>query len=595
MRKSFDKGSKINCRDIYLVFGIHLLIRRITMDKNTSLEASVFHAISLIILLALLLAFLPIKDVIAQDANPEAIIKNLEYWNGPVGFDIYLTLDVNHALNQSVWIAIWFKDQYGNGVVHGGNDPKYGDVAGFLTCQQEVVPGYEITLYDSYLMQIPYEEFPEKVDQLYAVINVTMNGQLIGYYESSQPINFSAKTTDDFFHYDNDDDQDGLDNQFEFGIMSDFKPKLVYDEEEYNILVDQDPQDFDQGNGVEFLYQVSPASCKLTGSGDAEYASFAAAEPYPQTVLLTIVAIYPYDYLPWKNKYDLLDWDEEDIFVHYGDLEQYRICLDKGNTHAQYEYKFIHIRRHGSDHIYTPDELETEFNNTSDHEVLYISEGKHATYGSADECEDGAPWYQEFGWDEDCDEGKIIWPDSDASFNVGEYTEGRTQTLADYKISDVFAASAIGDGKQYFEENVWVSESLAPVDRYNYFCGGSYIDDYYSDHHVKSFYWDNNCSGSLSAKWWHRNQPYMYSAMGESCLQLDTDRFGSDYLYIELPNPDPNECAKACVSDENCVTFAYVPPGTQGNTALCYLKNEAPTPAYMAGVVSGLRKNCMEN
>ncbi|NMB93133.1 MAG: hypothetical protein GYA26_02845 [Flexilinea flocculi] len=78
------------------------------------------------------------------------------------------------------------------------------------------------------------------------------------------------------------------------------------------------------------------------------------------------------------------------------------------------------------------------------------------------------------------------------------------------------------------------------------------------------------------------------------CMQYDTDRFGSDYMSFQMTLADPNQCATACVADGDCVSYAYVPPGMQAEKAICYLKNSAPDPYYMQGVVSGLRSACLE-
>ena len=584
------------------------------MCEKHPLKTNYFIAKSFFIVFTLLIAFTPIQEAHAQDTNPEAIIHNLKYNNGPVGFDIYLTMDINNAANQSVWVAIWFKDENGNGIVHAGGNYQYRDVAGFLTSQQEALPAYEYTRYESFEIHIPYEEFPGDVDQLFAIINVTLNGQMIGYYESSEPINFSPKSVEDYFPYDNDDDQDGLNNQFEFNIMNTIKPKFVYDEEEHNILLGQDPDDFEQLKGVVYLYQVSPASCKLDSGGNAVYASFSNLEDKqsPSTVLLTIVAIYPYDYLPWKNKWGV-KWGEDDYLAHHGDVETLKICL-RNNSNNIYELDFIHVRRHGGDHTYRHGDLEWEFYNTSDHPVLYVSEGKHATYASEDECEDAMPWYQEAGWDEDCGGGKEIWPIAydkinNVYYNVGEYSPGKALTLDDFGLSEHFKNTASHIGSSYVNEYIWTPYFEDKNNRQAYFCGGIDINDFTGSHNVIPLVYDaENCPGGLHGKWWQlaavaSADTSMDIPTGTTtnsttttgvCMEQDTDRYGSDYTYFELPNPDPNECVEACVKDTNCVSYAYVPPGLQADSALCYLKNTAPSPSPMVRVISGLRSNCLK-
>lgn len=73
-------------------------------------------------------------------------------------------------------------------------------------------------------------------------------------------------------------------------------------------------------------------------------------------------------------------------------------------------------------------------------------------------------------------------------------------------------------------------------------------------------------------------------------MQLNTDRPGKDYKGIELAEPNPCECMKACFNDSQCRAYTYVKPGVQGEKARCWLKNEIPAPVQNNDGIRGGKK-----
>jgi hypothetical protein len=390
-----------------------------------------------------------------------------------------------------------------------------------------------------------------------------------------------------------DDDKDGLNNQFEFGIMNKFTPKFIFDEEEHNILLNQNPSSFDQRKGVAYLYQVSPVACSLDFAGDTTKAVYKPltllTDLYPDTVLLTIIALYPYDYLPYNTVFT----SEEDVFAHNGDVETIRICLLEGNP-AVYDLYFLHVRRHGHDAIYGKNDLTWVFYNTTNHPVLYVSEGKHATYTSKSECENAVDDLEWLPWEEHCGEGKEIWPIAYDSyknfyFNVGEYEPFKSVTLEDFGLADHFKETATYMGAGYSPEYIWTPFYQNPSNRQAHFCGGKNKADFYGAHDVITpGYSAENCPGAIAGELWVAKN----TATLHPCFEFEYDRKGSDYRSFGLAKPDPFLCMAACIEDSNCASFSYVQAGLVSTSAMCYLKNSEPFPNKATGIISGVRRHC---
>lgn len=71
--------------------------------------------------------------------------------------------------------------------------------------------------------------------------------------------------------------------------------------------------------------------------------------------------------------------------------------------------------------------------------------------------------------------------------------------------------------------------------------------------------------------------------------ESNTDRPGSDYRNLELPQPDPGLCQQECARDGRCKAYVYVRPGVQGQAARCWLKESVPGTRSDSCCVSGVK------
>ncbi|MBC8505409.1 MAG: hypothetical protein ISR58_08965 [Anaerolineales bacterium] len=305
-----------------------------------------------------------------------------------------------------------------------------------------------------------------------------------------------------------DIDGDGISDDTELWIAESFMPVYEFDYEEHNILK-VGSISIRENRDVMFLWQVSPVKCGVKATSGAirfyletldSNASLPSWIENSESMLLTVVATYPYDYVP----FDLTT--EQDIFTHYGDTERVRLCITK--EESNYSLLFAQINRHHETAYYVSSDL-TIIDNS--HPYLFVSEGKHATFASDAECEgsvsalhifhvenpfDKEEWKEGFsgaGWDEDCDGGPVIRPSVVASLNVGEYepnTGVYTNHLGNSQLSSLFPG-----------EVVWNPDTRG---RGSVFCGGYDIelDDYSEKYEVITGYNSPWCSGTLDSKWW---------------------------------------------------------------------------------------------
>ncbi len=305
-----------------------------------------------------------------------------------------------------------------------------------------------------------------------------------------------------------DFDRDCISDEAEFLFTEYYMPVFEYDEDEHNIVTDQPEGEFNQWNGVIFLHQVSPVNCYLWSNANGGHTIYYDPLEWwndnglPGKVLLTVVATYQYDYVPIDPSFlvDPLSFaGEQDRLSHYGDTEVVRICLADDNGDGNYEVDFVHTVRHHHDYVYLPHELEWE----GSHPYMYVSEGKHATYASKDECEGSVSWYEDFAWREDCGEGPIVRPYPGLEqfpgnyLNVGEYDRGKNLSLDDMGIADYFG------GWHY--EAVWTKYENDESRRAFRFCGGYNVNDA-NGTNWNAGYPSKNCSGGLDSKWWKRPQ-----------------------------------------------------------------------------------------
>ena len=68
-----------------------------------------------------------------------------------------------------------------------------------------------------------------------------------------------------------------------------------------------------------------------------------------------------------------------------------------------------------------------------------------------------------------------------------------------------------------------------------------------------------------------------------------TDRPGMDFRNFDLPEPRPELCRDACLSDPLCRAFTYVKPGYQGSNPRCWLKHGVPSAQNRECCVSGVK------
>src|SRR5262245_66608665 len=70
-------------------------------------------------------------------------------------------------------------------------------------------------------------------------------------------------------------------------------------------------------------------------------------------------------------------------------------------------------------------------------------------------------------------------------------------------------------------------------------------------------------------------------------MEVDSNRFGSDYRGFDAANPQL--CQAACAIEAACKAWTWVKPGIQGPGGTCCLKHQVPPPPANAGCVPGLK------
>ncbi len=360
---------------------------------------------------------------------------------------------------------------------------------------------------------------------------------------ADQPAEFGLKPPDA--------DQDSIEDAEELWLAANFAPVYEFDEEEHNIITNHSP--ISEGPDVYYVYQVTPGyAC------DKSTKSVKPKSPSDYT-LLTIVALYPYDYVPFDPKIKGLG--EKDIFAHYGDDEKIQICMLKyysepknwsgmhGKVYTRVESKkkiwyqpeMIFVNRHyGAPVMNSGSELKWE-SSSSTHFRLYVSEGKHAAYASTGECASAVDGYwgtEKLAWNEDCAGGVVLKPAllQTAATNVGE---GKKPLIIKFP-------NAFGNGRT---EYVWGKSQN--------FCGGYNVFSPNREHDVitidlwvkKLGYTAEYCAAPLGGKWLGDPQQYTISvetsdkgSAGTSAnVYLDIYGDLGEARYIFLDDPDKND------------------------------------------------------
>lgn len=102
--------------------------------------------------------------------------------------------------------------------------------------------------------------------------------------------------------------------------------------------------------------------------------------------------------------------------------------------------------------------------------------------------------------------------------------------------------------------------------------------------------------GVIGAAWlsktsWQTVEPPdpMKEILRHFAIKFSTDRQGSDYKNLDLPEDRYELCAKACDDDPQCRAFVYTPRGHEGPNARCWLKADTPPERPVPGFVSGVK------
>jgi len=426
-------------------------------------------------------------------------------------------------------------------------------------------------------------------------------------YQSSDEENYSNQNADEAQNSQNDDDwdDDGIAETEENWVANTFTPQ-------YYLHVDE------PAKVIRYAYQVSP--------------QFLLDGIQQNGVILTVVALYEDDwaypnigsFLGWKTPAFQYEW-------HKGDAEAIEIWLeriygpcgvhppdwseqfnDPGGSARCYILRRLVIHRHEHAWIYEIPApagiMPVQFDQMSAanvsvpgsrHAQIYVSKGKHGayidpfwecaqtTYQGTYSIED---WIGILETHEYCtsaydsiNAGKSILPVFDTSFNVGEANRPLLSSVDNHPSLGVFHGLDLWSTSLFCGVGVeYVTESCTSGLRTKWCGGGGSTYCQYQAEYSRQYTESELPENSLDI------------TESDLCMQYDTDRFGSDYMSFQMTLADPNQCATACVADGDCVSYAYVPPGMQAEKAICYLKNSAPDPYYMQGVVSGLRSACLE-
>ena len=75
---------------------------------------------------------------------------------------------------------------------------------------------------------------------------------------------------------------------------------------------------------------------------------------------------------------------------------------------------------------------------------------------------------------------------------------------------------------------------------------------------------------------------------GVLTVEFDKDRPGRDYNSFDVGN-SYRQCYDPCARDKRCRAYTFVPPGVQGPSARCYLKDAIPAAGKNVGMVSGFK------
>ncbi len=229
-----------------------------------------------------------------------------------------------------------------------------------------------------------------------------------------------------------DRDSDNIDDNLEVWIAQQYSPMLRFDEGESFAPT------------IRILWQVHPLGC--IGQDCSS----------PMRVAVTYVMLYQ------------MDGGRSGIMGHCGDNERVSLHIDLSNNTTNISTRFV--KAYYNHH--TTGTWHTSLEWKNGRPVVYVSEDKHASYSTKQECEQSSPVTESLPFyipisplDEDCDEGHWFSTVVSSSDNVGEVNHQLVGNL----------------GGVFSGEHAW--------DR-NDFCGG-----------YTSSSCGNSCASSNYSKW----------------------------------------------------------------------------------------------
>jgi len=342
-----------------------------------------------------------------------------------------------------------------------------------------------------------------------------------------------------------DSDGDKLSDAEEAWVAKTFAPDYYYDNQEHNEM--SGGTGIKEGVDVEYFFQVTQGDCvEIPRYGHIEYSvegsrtwleyTAIKAKPTPDKyVILTVVAAYRYDYVPW----DPPGMSEKDVGAHAGDAEMVRIFFTRStkipsstelekkhgavftegsDKRAYIPVKFVIKRHRDEEMLYDPQAL-TWHDKT--HPMLVISEGKHAAYISRSECEQYVGGVESLGWDEDCTKSpasdRIIRPRSLTNLsNTNNVGEAENPLFSRRKL--------FGSGRW---EYMWSPEIR--------FCGGYNIYSPADTRPVVEIlgidaYTEAYCGGAIGGKWVGMAKTYTVKVTTKDISGAGTD--AEVYLFL---------------------------------------------------------------
>jgi hypothetical protein len=131
--------------------------------------------------------------------------------------------------------------------------------------------------------------------------------QIVGGADSSSSADNTLSITPDAYIDFPDTDGDGITDQQELWIARTFIPVYEYDEDEHPHWIDDDVDGIAEfrsrneikSNKVMFLFQVSPVNCSRDEYSSGTWVANLDSRSPSNNYLLTIMALYRYDYVPY--------------------------------------------------------------------------------------------------------------------------------------------------------------------------------------------------------------------------------------------------------------------------------------------------------